>query len=81
MFRNATLVAIVFAAVSLHPRTAHADGTSALTMCPGYRAAVEEARGALSRGERSEAVAALERAKAALQRCTREEAQRTSLLG
>ena len=81
MLRNVALVVLVLASVCLYPRVAQADAATALTRCPGYRAAVEQARGALSRGDRTEAVAALERAKAALQRCNREEAQRTSLLG
>ena len=81
MLRNIALATLVLGSLYLHPRSSQAEAATALTECPGYRAAVEQARGALSRGDRTEAVAALERAKAALQRCNREEAQRTSLLG
>ncbi len=68
------LLAIIF-------RPALAAGSDGPAACPGYRAALQEARTALDRGARTEAVAALERAKAALAICRRREANRHSVVG
>lgn len=64
----------------LGPHHASAADTNALETCPGYRTALADARGALSRGERSAAVAALKRAKAALEKCNREEAHQPNVI-
>ena len=80
MVTRITLLGLLLGASVLLAGTTYAEETKALTMCPGYRTALQDARGALSRGERTEAVAALQRAKAALQRCNREESRRASLI-
>jgi len=74
MLRRSLLLGFVAGAVCLASAGAYADDASGLASCPGYRAALLDARGALTRGDRSEALAALERAKAALVKCNREEA-------
>jgi len=68
-----TLLAALVGALLLPPQTAHGATSDALTACPGYRAALDQARGALTRGARAEAVEALERAKVALERCNQHE--------
>ena len=80
MLTRTTVMGLFLAASVALAGPTHAEETNALSMCPGYRTALQDARAALSRGQRAEAVAALQRAKAALQRCNREEAQRASLL-
>ena len=74
------LVAALVGSSLLFARTGSADEANGLGMCPGYRVALQTARGALDRGARAEAVAALQRAKAALETCRRQEARRGSLL-
>lgn len=69
MLARVTVLAAFFAAILSVPQTVHGAAADALVSCPGYRAALEAARGALVRGARAEAVLALERAKTALQHC------------
>ena len=75
--RAAALIAFLGAILSL-PQTVHGANRNLATSCPGYRAALEAARGALVRGARTEAVLALERAKAALADCTHHDPARTT---
>ena len=48
--------------------------------CPAYGVALHDARAALARGNRAQALADLQRAKAALQACDREEARKPSVV-
>jgi hypothetical protein len=78
--RTTLLVAVLVGSSLVVARNASADEANGLGMCPGYRVALQTARGALDSGKRAEAVAALRRAKAALENCRRQEARRRSLL-
>ena len=78
--RIALLVAVL-AGCSLMPvAVSWGDDADPATMCPGYRTALGEARGALSHGKRAEAIAALQKAKDALGRCRHEEIRKTNPL-
>lgn len=79
MLARMTMLGLLLGAILFPPQTAHGTEPEALTTCPGYRAALDDARGALTRGARAEAVLALERAKAALERCNRSDAGRSTL--
>ncbi len=74
MTMRATALAAVLASSLLLPRLGRATEPNPLATCPGYRAALLDARGALDRGERDHAVLALQRAKTALEHCRRREA-------
>jgi hypothetical protein len=77
---SATILVATFVVATLAAgRTASAE-EKGMAVCPGYRTALAVARGALVRGERDAAVAALARAKLALEHCRHEEARKGSLL-
>ena len=78
MLTRAMLLGLLLGSGIVSAAMSPADETNLLMRCPGYRTALEEARGALDRGARAEAVVALKKAKVALERCSREEAGRTN---
>lgn len=78
--RTTLLVAALMGSSLVLAGNAPAGEATGFGMCPGYRVALETARGALENGKRTEAVEALQRAKAALENCRRQEARRGTLL-
>ncbi len=80
LLRFTLLVAVLAGCSLLSAGVSRADDLSPARMCPGYKTALEKARGAVAQGKRAEAVAALRRAKEALRRCRREEVSKTNIL-
>lgn len=80
MLIRALLLGLLLGSGIFSAAVPRAEETNILMRCPGYRTALEEARGALGRGARGDAIAALKKAKVALEQCNREEAGRTNHL-
>lgn len=78
MRTRVTALIVFFGAVLSAPQTVHGADAYPGSSCPGYRAALQAARGALVRGARTEAVLALERAKAALADCQQRDTGRAT---
>lgn len=74
------LLALTALAVALLATPARGERVRPADACPAYGVALREARDALARGDRAQALADLQRAKAALQACGRDEARKPSVV-